>query len=110
MVIQDDALKPGRKLAPLTTVVMVAERPEDIFRMRLFTRSAMYTPPAGSDANPHGKFNTDTTDGPPSPENPLSIVPAIVLITPEASTLRIRLLPQSAINRLPEPSTATSSG
>ena len=48
--------------------------------------------------------------GPPSP-NPSVPVPATVLMLPEVSTLRMRLLPSSAMKKmLPEESTATPLG
>src|SRR5579863_8643479 len=94
-------IAPFATLRTLFDTSVGCEVPGDIFRMRLFTRSATYTPPAASIASAHGKSNMASTDGPPSPENPLLAVPAIVLITPEGSTLRIRLLAASAIYKLP---------
>lgn len=55
-------------------------------------------------------FLPDDVAGPPSPLNSKAPVPATVVITPEVSTLRIRLLLTSAMNRFPAPSKDTDFG
>ena len=70
----------------------------------------MKTLPAPSTATPLGRLNRAWTAEPPSPPNPVRPVPATVLIVPDASTLRIRLLSISAMKRLPALSTATPKG
>ena len=67
--------------------------------------------PEPSTATPLGQLRLAPVAGPPSPENRLLPFPAIVVMTPvAASTRRMRLLPWSPMNRLPEPSTATPIG
>src|SRR5881296_1293217 len=79
-------------------------------RIRLFPRSVMYTLPVGSTATSLGLFNDAEVAGPPSPLNPCVSLPAIVLMIPAVLTLRIRLLPSSAMYTFPAGSTATPTG
>ena len=67
--------------------------------------------PEASTAAPPGALSWAAVAGPPSPEKPNCPFPATVVITPvAASTRRMRSLESSAMNRLPEPSTATPRG
>jgi len=60
---------------------------------------------------PEGEANSALVAAKPSPEKPEVPVPAIVEMTPvDAATNRMRLLPVSAMYRLPEESTATALG
>src|SRR5437016_802664 len=84
--------------------------PADTFRIRLLKVSAIKRFPEASTATPIGRFNAAEAAGPLSPENPAVPLPANVMITPDADTFRIRLLPLSAMKRFPEASTATPFG
>ena len=64
--------------------------------------------PKESAATPEGLNNSTLAAG-PSPLKPASPFPATVVITP-LETLRIRLLPVSAMYKLPAESTATPVG
>src|SRR5437764_969547 len=66
--------------------------------------------PDESTATAVGPFNCALVAAPPSPEYPGAPVPAIVEITPPDDTSRTRWFPVSAINRLPNESTATAAG
>src|SRR5437868_4166582 len=68
--------------------------------------------PDPSTATPVGVHKLALVAGPPSPVKPSNLPPpATVVMTPAAaSTRRIRLLPLSAMNRLPDPSAATPAG
>lgn len=77
------------------TVLMFPE--VSTFRMRWLKVSARKRFPEESNAIPSGCLNSASVAGPPSPENPDDALPATVLMTPEVSTLRIRLLSLSAI-------------
>src|SRR5260221_8201271 len=65
--------------------------------------------PDESTATPTGKLNCADVAGPPSPEKPPTPAPATALIPPEGSTLRTRLLLESAMYSCPA-LTATSAG
>src|SRR4029079_2842011 len=67
----------------------------------------MYRLPARSTATPAGKLSIALVAGPPSPLNPAVPVPATVVTTPLASTLRTGWAPASAICTAPSLSTAT---
>src|ERR1700683_507561 len=82
----------------------------DTFRIRLLYLSAMKIFPEASTATPEGLFNDAEVAGPPSPDKPAVPLPATVVMIPLAETFRIRLLPESAMKRFPEASTATSAG
>src|SRR5437016_592387 len=69
----------------------------------------MYRLPASSTATPNGPFNWAPVADPLSPLKPCAPLPATVVITP-LETVRMRLLPQSAMYRLPAASTATAVG
>src|SRR5690242_16880505 len=66
-------------------------------RMRSLPESAMYRLPAPSRDTPCGKFICALDAGPPSPENPPTPVPAMVVIVPLVSTRRMLLPPPVAI-------------
>ena len=53
--------------------------------------------PAPSTATPSGLLSWASVAGPPSPPNPDSPDPAMVVIVPVESTLRIRLFRESAM-------------
>src|SRR5437764_638988 len=78
-------------------------------RTRLFLGSVMYRLPETSTARLHAS-NEAAVASPPSPLNPEVPLPAIVLMSPTVSTLRIRLFPRSAMYTLPAGSTATPLG
>src|SRR5665213_2281490 len=107
---------PEKPWVPLpATVVMVP--PGDTFRIRSLPESAMKRLPEASTATLVGVFRDAAVARPPSPENPPQAanvhtgpVPATVVIMPPGDTFRIRLFQLSAMNRLPEASTATPSG
>src|SRR5579862_1668237 len=87
---------------------------ESTIRTRWFDKSAMYRLPLLSTPIPRCPLNPQANSalvaGPPSPANPLLPFPANVVMRPDLSTLRIRLLPLSTINRLPDLSSASPSG
>ena len=93
------------KVPPPATVVMIPLG--ETLRMRWLSVSAMNRLPAPSIARPPGSFSCALVAGPPSPEKPFVPSPATVVMIPAGKTLRMRLLPVSAMNRLPAPSTAT---
>jgi hypothetical protein len=68
----------------------------------------MYTFPDESTATPYGFLNVAEVAAPPSPlKLPLVLLPANVLIRPvDIATLRIQLLPYSAMYTFPDESTA----
>src|ERR1035438_7006953 len=73
---------------PLPAIVVM--RPSGvIFRTRLRFASAMYRPPALSNARPDGELRCASTASCPSPLYP-AVLPAIVVIIPEGDTRRIR--------------------
>ncbi len=82
---------------------MVSMTPPDTSRMTLLLLSAIYRLPVESSAIPKGEFSRALVAGPPSPlKPPVPLVPAwlvrpatVVIVPPE--TLRIRLLPRSAM-------------
>jgi hypothetical protein len=76
-------------------------------RIREFHQSAMNRLPAPSTAIPCGWSSLPLMAGPPSPEYPATPLPATVVMAPAGFTMRIRLLPASAMKRLPALSTAT---
>ena len=90
------------------TVVMIPEG--STLRMRWLARSAMKKLPLPSTATPLGKAKPALVAGAPSPLKPEMPLPATVVMMPEVSTLRMRLLFRSAMKRLPAPSTATPVG
>src|SRR6266705_3023330 len=94
---------------PLPAIVVIVPAVSTL-RIRRFPASAMYTLPAGSTATPLGSYNEAEVAGPPSPSNPCLPLPAMVLMIPAVLTLRIRLLPSSAMYTLPAGSTATPRG
>ncbi len=59
---------------------------------------------------PLGRLSWAEVAAPPSPEYPATPVPAMVVMVPPEVTLRIRLLFESAMYRLPEGSMATPRG
>src|SRR5437763_6373376 len=69
----------------------------------------MYRLPETSTARLHAS-NQAAVASPPSPLNPEVPLPAIVLMSPTVSTLRIRLFPRSAMYTLPAGSTPTTLG
>src|SRR5947199_2047050 len=69
----------------------------------------MYRLPETSTARLHAS-NEAAVASPPSPLNPEVPLPAIVLMSPTVSTLRIRLFRRSAMYTLPAGSTATPLG
>src|ERR1035438_3963196 len=77
--------------------------------MRPLYVSAMYRLPAASKAMPEGLYSPALVAGPVSPLKPPVPFPATVVITP-LETLRMRLLPESAIYRSPAESTTTPEG
>ena len=80
-------------------------------RMRLLFTSEMYKLPAASSAMPHGQFSVANVACPPSPLNEPMPVPANVEMMPvDLVTRRMRLLPLSAMYKLPAASTATPVG
>lgn len=88
--------------APVPAIVVMM--PEvSTFRIRALW-SPMYRLPAMSRSMPHGCFKLAAVAGPPSPEAPNSPLPATVVMIPDASTLRIRLLSLSRMYRQPEES------
>src|ERR1041385_2197327 len=80
---------------PPATVVMVPE--EETFRTRLLPVSAMMRLPAPSTATPEGWYSVPLVAAPPSPEWPWAPLPATVVMMPAGESLRIRLLPASAM-------------
>ena len=96
------------KVPPPATLVMIPL--VETLRMWLLPRSAMNRLPAPSTATPSGQFSCALVAGPPLPEKPGVPLPATVAMMPLGKTLRMRLLPVSAINRLPVLSTATAAG
>src|SRR5262245_53837858 len=99
---------PENPLAPVPATVRMM--PSGVtFRTRWLLGSAMYRSPAVSTATSAMPLNCAEMAGPPSPAEPRAPVPATVVITPAALTLRTRLLP-SAMYRLAAASTATSFG
>ncbi len=66
-------------------------------RIRALPASAMYTFPAASTAMSAGVSSRAAVAAPPSPVRPAVPVPAKVVITPAAETLRTRWLPRSAM-------------
>src|ERR1700722_19937338 len=81
----------------------------DTLRRLLANESVKYTFPAASTATPKGTIDAAIA-GPPSPELPGTPLPANVVMTPAAETLRIRALLASATYRLPSLLTATEVG
>src|ERR1039457_1120884 len=69
----------------------------------------MYRLPAESAATANGSESDALIAGPPSPAKVAVPLPAIVVIVPP-ETLRMRLLEESAMYRLPAESIATPSG
>src|ERR1017187_9527691 len=81
-----------------------------IRRTRLLPESATYKLPALSTARPIGPRSEALADGPPSPAKPPVVrPPAMVLIFPLVSTLRMTLL-LCEMKRLPAPSTPMPTG
>src|SRR6201988_4529458 len=79
-------------------------------RITKLALSAIYILPIASMETPIGCHNLAAVAGPPSPLKPGAPGPAKVLIMPAVVTLRIRLLPASAIEKLPAASKATPEG
>ena len=101
-------LPPAKQPQPATVVIIP---PGETLRMRLPPPEMYRLPsatnrlPAPSTATLSG-YSCALVAGPPSPERPSVPLPATVVMVPLAETRRIRRLPRSARNRLPEPSTA----
>src|SRR5204863_287269 len=70
-------------------------------RTRLFAVSAIRVAPFAAIATATGALKPAAVAGPPSPLKPAVPVPATVVIAPPLETLRMRLLPESAIRKLP---------
>ena len=87
------------------TVLMLPD--VSTLRTRSFPASTIKRLPAGSIAMPVGKLKSALVAAIPSPLNPSVPVPATVLMLPDVSTLRTRLLFVSLKKRLPAESTAT---
>src|SRR6516165_9706379 len=100
----------GGMLSPLKPAVTfpatVEITPFETLRMRRLNESAMYRLPAESTATLSGLDNLALIAGPLSPLKPAVPFPATVVMTP-FETLRTRLLPESAMYRLPAESTPT---
>src|ERR1035441_9857455 len=67
--------------------------PDANLRMRRLTESAIYTLPEESTATPVGKLISALAPADPSPLNPAVPLPAMVLMFPLLSILRMRLSP-----------------
>ena len=81
------------------------------FLILLLLDSATYISPEESNVSAAGQYNAAEVAAPPSPEKLPVPVPAIVVISPvDTLTLRIRLLPHSAMYKLPGESTITALG
>ena len=80
--------------------------------MRLLSSSDIYTILGLKEptATPMGLLSIALVAMPPSPLKPAVPLPAIVLMVPAALTNRMRLLPTSAMYRLPAPSTFIPTG
>src|SRR5664280_654782 len=65
----------------------------------------MYRLPAASTARKTGLFRQAWVAAPPSPQKPMVPLPATVVMVPSGATRRTRLLPASAMYRLPAAST-----
>ena len=88
------------------TVVMIPV-PAATLRMRWFSLSAIKMSPPESTATPVGVRSRASVARAPSPLKPTIDPATMVLIPVPTATLRITLLPVSAINTLPSISTAT---
>ena len=73
-------------------------------------KSAIRNPPSPVDATPVGPLIVAAVAAPPSPVYPAVPFPATVVMTPAGETLRMRLLPWSAMSTLPSGIAATSAG
>src|SRR5215831_7281345 len=80
---------------------VVITPPRSTLRMRWLAVSAMKRLPKRSMATPRGYDSAAPVAGPPSPSKPLVPEPAMVLMVLSAYSFRTRLLPLSAIYRLP---------
>src|ERR1035441_9951140 len=92
--------KPGSAV-PAYMLIMPA-----VFTLLMMLACEIYRLPAPSTAVLRGLM-VALVAGPPLPASPLVPPPAMVLMVPEALTLRMRWLPPSTISRLPALSTAT---
>ena len=70
----------------------------------------MYIDPSGPNATSYGVRSRAEVAWPPSPVFPAVPVPATVEMMPAGVTLRILLLPESAMNRFPAASNASRTG
>ena len=93
---------------PLVVTVGVVRPQKDSFRIVWPERSAITKLPAPSTSSPLGPLRLDVKAG------PLTVLwlllPATVVTTPAGVTFLIRLLPKSAINKLPAASKARPAG
>ena len=94
---------------PTPATVLIIPLPATL-RMRLFSLSAIRNPPSGVIAMPPGDESCAALAGPPSPAKPWMPLPATVVMTPLALTLRMRPDAVSAIRKPPSGVTATSPG
>ena len=101
-----DAPSPEYPAVPLPAIVVMIPVILSTLRITLLSVSAIYKFPEESKDIPCGSFNLENKAFPRSPEYPLSpvylIEPAILVIVPDASTLRIKLFTVSAIYKFPE--------
>ena len=67
-------------------------------------------PVMGLTATPCGLLSSALVGEPPSPSNPVRPLPTTVVMIPVELTMRMRLLLESAMIRLPEPSKAMEVG
>src|SRR5439155_994194 len=72
------------------------------------SNSAIKMPPSAVTATPSGRLSRAAVAGPPSPEKPLTPVPAMVVIIPLGDTRRTRLFSGSAMRKPPSAVTATA--
>ena len=111
MALVAGPLSPLKPLLPLPATVVMKPVLVVILRMQLFCVSAINRLPAPSRNTLVGELSAALVAGPPSPPKLAVPSPATVVMMPVlAVTLRMRLLPLSAINKLPAASTATPLG
>src|SRR3954452_6319768 len=79
-------------------------------RILLLPRSAMYIEPSGPKATSYGARSRAAVAGPPSPVLPAVALPATGEVGAPGVTLRILLLPESAMYRFPAASNARRTG